>query len=255
MVTGEIPWDCAFGSQIATRVAKGERPPLPEDPHFKEIIRKSWSGPPHLRPSFPQLFDDFSRLKIQFQQEDANQIEACEKQVLRAFANDDSLPWDKFVVVIQRVFSIGAPSIVEDVRFVLESDSVVYKSTWSEFIRWFSPLIALDNYHTLDRKEGDEFAPPLNTTAPMGIPDGYTFEEVVDIVKERFYIYYLVSLSAGSLASFPKVTQNKSCTRKEWDHISSDSARTIRDGTLCQFVTPLALDIGGSHLTKKESIL
>jgi len=101
-------------------------------------------------------------------------------QVLKAFQLKNPLPWNQFTDVIQNVFGL-AKEKTQELGFILNTRGVVEKTVWIELMKWFTPLVVFDNYHVKQDQQ----------VLPVNMAFGYSIEEVVDIVKPKWFYGFL----------------------------------------------------------------
>lgn len=99
----------------------------------------------------------------------------------------DALPWDTFAKALMNICKETSNKVAKlqpllgNTNYIIillaPKSPFIPKQNWVEFIKWFSPLVVVNDYQSLYGT--DDTQEPAN---------GYTLPEVVDIVAPRYII-------------------------------------------------------------------
>jgi len=212
--TREKPWNFVTHPwQISEKVEKGERLPLPQDCPLNSFIEECWSPDPNKRPDFSTTYEKIEMVKPNYPHQpyrnsgsssiffnrpneflsDSNRLslakpleikDSPEKMICDAFGIKNQLTWTDFSRAIVTILNATEGSM-EKLKYILAPESLVYKMAWENFLKWFTPLGTSGNLY---------FTSKLNF-----VVQGWTIDEIVDIVGQRFFFGFLDASSAKAI--------------------------------------------------------
>jgi len=166
---------------ILENVRAGKRMEIPKHSPFEQLISRCWEQDPKKRPNFKEVYDELDALRLQIKRNSS----PFQDMIAKGFKGQDQLSWSEFCNLC--LLTLGCtPRALDDLKFLLEKDGVVKFDQWTMLLKWFSPLIASESYHT------------------SGITDelaeiGYTLDEIAATVKPAWFFGWLDTIQARQL--------------------------------------------------------